>query len=336
MQPKTFLYLSEPSKIQTFASRYTFDDIIGDSDAIKEAINLAKIYAKSEAPCLLVGETGTGKELFAHSIHRASFRARGPFVPVNCTAFPESLLESELFGYEEGAFTGAKKGGKLGLLELAQGGTLFLDEIGELPLAVQAKLLRVLQEKEIVRLGGTKFIPINFRLIAATNRNLEKAVLQGRFREDLYYRLAVLQIRLPSLKDRGEDCWLLFEKFLSDKCPEVIVLLKKIKPQIIQILRNHQWQGNVREVFNVTERVAAFVNIISDNLTAEAFLGFVKKALSDNRNCLAHENEYKKRIELEAIKQAIEEANGCKSEAAKKLGISRTTLWRIIRQARLK
>lgn len=327
-ESKKHFFINVPPKIQTFSSRYTFDDIIGESNSIKEVIKLAQIYAKSEAPCLITGETGTGKELFAHSIHNASFRAGGPFVPVNCTALPESLLESELFGYEEGAFTGARKGGKSGLLELAQGGTLFLDEIGELPLAFQAKLLRVLQEKEIVRLGGTKFIPINFRLIAATNKDLEKSVLQGKFREDLYYRLAVLQLRLPPLKERGEDCWLLFKNFLLEKCPLVAGLLTKVRFEVMQILKTNQWRGNVREISNVAERVAAFVNVTAENLTTETLVCFIRNALSSN-DSLRDKNEVKKSINLEVIKQAIAEANGCKSKAAKKLGISRTTLWRI-------
>ncbi|MBC7335917.1 MAG: sigma 54-interacting transcriptional regulator, partial [Clostridia bacterium] len=196
-------------------ARFTFEDIIGQSEAIREAVEKAKRYALTDSTVLLSGESGTGKELFAQSIHAFSRRSGGPFVAVNCAALPENLLESELFGYEEGAFTGAKKGGKLGLFELAHGGTIFLDEIGEMTLPLQARLLRVLQEKEVMRLGGSRVIPVDVRVIAASNKNLQQAVQEGTFRADLFYRLNVLCLKVPPLRARKDDIPLLVDHFIK-------------------------------------------------------------------------------------------------------------------------
>ena len=195
-------------------SKYDFSNIIGKSKKITETKEIARKLARSNSTLLLIGESGTGKELFAHAIHKASNKQHGPFVAVNFAALPENLLESELFGYEEGAFTGARKGGHAGLFEQAHKGTIFLDEIGDASMKIQARLLRVLQEKEVLRIGGTKIIPIDVRIIAATNKNLEDLVSAGKFREDLFYRLKVLPIRIPPLRERKEDIPLLIEKML--------------------------------------------------------------------------------------------------------------------------
>ncbi|WP_291300060.1 sigma 54-interacting transcriptional regulator, partial [Desulfosporosinus sp. BICA1-9] len=199
-----------------FVAKTTLDGILGNSELIQEVKKDAFLYGQSDSTVLIVGESGTGKELFAQGIHNVSPRAKRPFVAVNCAALPENLLESELFGYEEGSFTGAKKGGKPGLFELAHGGTIFLDEIGEMPLPLQARLLRVLEEHEVLRIGGTRILPVNIRVVAATNRDLWEMVIQQRFREDLYYRLNVLRLRLSPLRLRKEDIPLLIGKFLSE------------------------------------------------------------------------------------------------------------------------
>ena len=203
-------------------AKNTLADIAGESDPIVQAKEQAKLYAQSDSTVIIVGETGTGKEIFAQAIHNASPRARGPFVAINCAALPENLLESELFGYEGGAFTGARKEGKPGLFELAHGGTIFLDEIGEMSLAVQARLLRILEEREVMRLGGDRVIPVDVRVIAATNKDLFHKVTQKSFRQDLFYRLCVLQLRLPPLRERLEDIPHLLERFFKSwtaACP---------------------------------------------------------------------------------------------------------------------
>ncbi len=229
-------------------AKYHFDDIMGESSAINKSKDIAKRMAKSNSSILITGETGTGKELFAQAIHNSSPRRRYPFVAINCGAFPESLLESELFGYEEGAFTGARKGGKPGLFELAHNGTLFLDEIAEMPMNLQVKLLRVLQEKEVIRLGGDRVINVDFRLIAATNKNLKKMINEGKFREDLYYRLNVLPLKIPPLRERKEDILFLFEK-TKKQFGGNFTLTEKAK----ELLLTHNWDGNVRELINCVE-----------------------------------------------------------------------------------
>ncbi len=236
------------------SGKYTFADLVGRHPKFLEAKRLAERVAASQSAVLLTGESGTGKELFAHAIHRASHRAGGPFVRVNCAAIPDNLLESELFGYEEGAFTGAKRGGKKGRFELAHRGTIFLDEIGDMPVAMQTKLLRVLQEKEIERVGGQTPISINVRIIAATHRDLETMIQEGSFRQDLYYRLNVMRIEIPPLRERKEDI-----------LPLALALLKKmecrfyrrglkIAPEVEERLMAHTWPGNARELENVLER----------------------------------------------------------------------------------
>ncbi|NRS50165.1 sigma-54-dependent Fis family transcriptional regulator [Brevibacillus sp. HB2.2] len=227
---------------------YSFSDIKGQSQPLLQAIELGKKMAKNNQTILLTGENGTGKELFAHAIHQHSLRKNGPFVAINCASLPENLLESELFGYEDGAFTGARKGGKPGLFEQADGGTIFLDEVGDISGAIQVKLLRVLQEKQVIRVGGTGILSVDCRIIAATNRDLEDAVSQGSFREDLFYRLAVLPIQIPALRERISDIPLLIEEHLEQQG-----IRKTWSPEVMELFNRHDWRGNIRELKNVVD-----------------------------------------------------------------------------------
>ena len=229
-------------------SKYTFDDIIGNSDNIQNTKRIALKMAQSNSSILIMGESGTGKELFAQSIHGSSSRSNGPFVAVNCSTFQDGLLQSELFGYEEGAFTGAKKGGKIGLFELANNGTIFLDEIGEMDLSSQAILLRVIQEKQIRRIGSDKVIDVDIRIIAATNRDLKKLVCENKFRKDLFYRLNVLPLKISPLRDRSEDIFLIFDSFKKNLDANF-----KLSDEAINIFKSHNWEGNIRELRNVAE-----------------------------------------------------------------------------------
>ena len=244
------------SRKREHIAQYTFDAIKHQSKVIEDLIKLGNQLALSESTVLIEGESGTGKELFAQGMHMASNRNSGPFVPVNFAALPYTLLESELFGYEEGAFTGAQKGGKVGLLEAAHGGTLFLDEIGDAPLEFQVRLLRVLQEKQIRRVGGRKIIPIDVRVIVATNRDLHTEVKQGRFREDLFYRLSVLPVKIPSLRHRKEDISYLLHYFMLEYGQKDVKKLDELfEPETINYLTNYNWPGNVRQLMNVMEYV---------------------------------------------------------------------------------
>lgn len=229
-------------------AKYKFEDILGESKVIKKYKDIAEKMAKSDSSVLITGESGTGKELFAQAIHNSSKRKNYQFVAVNCAALPESLLESELFGYEEGAFTGARKGGKTGLFELAHKGTLFLDEIGEMPINLQMRLLRVLQEREVMRIGGDRLIKVDIRIISATNKNLKQMMNKGEFREDLYYRLSVLPLKVPPLRSRKEDILFLIEA-IKNKFGSSFSLTEKAK----QALNSHNWKGNVRELKNYVE-----------------------------------------------------------------------------------
>ncbi len=229
-------------------AKYSFADVIGQSEAICKTKETLNRMARSESPVLLIGETGTGKELFAHAVHQASFRASGPFVPMNVAAFPENLLESELFGYEEGAFTGAKKGGRPGLFELAHKGTLFLDEVEGMSPALQIKLLRALQEREVMRVGGNRIIHVDVRIVAATNEALEQKVREGSFRRDLYYRLSTLPVLIPPLTKRGDDIFLLADHFRRELGGS-FHLTEPVKA----FFRRHTWPGNIRELRNTVE-----------------------------------------------------------------------------------
>lgn len=245
--------------IRHLEAKYTFSDIIGESDVIKATIEQAQRAAVTPATVLLRGESGTGKELFAHAIHRASDRQKGQFIRVNCAALTDSLLESELFGYVEGAFTGAKRGGKVGLFEEANEGTIFLDEIGEVSLNLQAKLLRVLQEREIVKVGDNRSFNVNVRVIAATNANLEAELRTGKFREDLYYRLNVIPIIIPPLRQRRDDIPLLAHHLLGSFNQEYGRCVERVSDEALQILMGYRWPGNVRELENILGR--AIINM---------------------------------------------------------------------------
>ncbi|MGB9903624.1 MAG: sigma 54-interacting transcriptional regulator [Desulfotomaculales bacterium] len=254
--------------IRKLEARYTFDDIIGVSASLRQAVAQAKEVAATSATVLLRGESGTGKELFAHAIHQASSRRQGPFIRVNCAAIPDSLFESELFGYAEGAFTGSRRGGRQGYFGEAENGTIFLDEISEINLGTQAKLLRVLQEREFTRVGESRPIPVNVRIIAATNANLERLIAQGKFREDLYYRLNVLPIFIPPLRERPEDICVLADFLLKKLNQEYGRNVSGISAEALSCLKKYHWPGNVRELENVLGR--AVINMKRSERTIEA------------------------------------------------------------------
>jgi len=321
---------------KSLKANYNFQQIIGVSPAIKETIKEANQFAKTESTILIQGESGTGKELIAQSIHNASNRRNQSFVAINCAALPENLLNSELFGYEEGSFTGAKKGGKPGLFELAHCGTIFLDEISELPIHLQSRLLRVIQEKEVMRIGGDKVIPVDVRIIAATNRDLLESVYENQFREDLYYRINVLQVTVPPLRERMEDIPVLLDYFLIDE-PFLSNLYHGIhSKEFIGLLHSYDWPGNVREFENIMERFKAFC--YGEKLSQKTLLSLMEKALyptpyySKNSLPQKKENLLITEAETKLIIQAIDKCNGNKVEAARMLGISRTTLWRKLKE----
>lgn len=315
-------------------TRYTFTDIIGQSPQTLKAISKAKKFARSDANVLIFGESGTGKELFAQSIHNASSRGNEPFLAVNCGAIPENLLESELFGYSDGAFTGALKGGKAGLFEAAHNGTIFLDEIGELPLSMQVKLLRVLQEKMVRRVGSAAATPINVRVITATNVNLIESIQEGKFRMDLYYRIAILNLFLPKLDQRHEDIGLLVKQFTFKQYAKFYSMIEKYYEDIIPLLEQHRWMGNVRELENTIERLYAYVED-PDHVTKKEIVDYLKEAINENfylvnglEEPVDSFHEAVKDMEISKIEEVLEKTNGNKQEAAKILGISRSTLWR--------
>jgi propionate catabolism operon transcriptional regulator len=315
------------------AAKYRLTDIIGETQEIIEAKELARKFAETESTVLITGESGTGKELFAQGIHSASNRSLGPFVAVNCAVLPENLLESEIFGYEKGTFTGALKDGKPGLFELAHGGTLFLDEIGEIPLRIQALLLRVLQERTIRRVGGERIIPVDVRIITATNRNLEEEVEKKQFRSDLYYRLNVLALELPPLRERLADIPKLVESFLNefnDKRKNKIVNVEK---ELIGLFQKYDWPGNIRELRNTIERMVVLEESDSLRLQGAKFLSEKirkRKSLEESTNSLSIKNK-----EKELIQTTLEKFENNKKLAAQSLGIDRSTLWRKIKEYNL-
>lgn len=314
-------------------AKSTFDDIKGRSREILKTKEKARLYAEVDSTVLIMGETGTGKELFAQSIHNASLRLDKPFVAVNCAALPENLLESELFGYVEGAFTGARKGGKIGLFELAHGGTIFLDEISEMSPTLQARFLRVLQEKEVVRLGDDRIIPVDVRVIAATNRDLNKEVEEGEFREDLFYRLCVLRLDLPPLRNRKDDLYELVSYFLYEKNKMLNRKVKGISNESIAKIVLYDWPGNVRQLENFIERCVVLSGSEEINIeTIDEAIAGIPTHINEEENII-QENQINNKgvlrhIENETIKNVLEETNGNKSLAAERLGISVTTLWR--------
>ena len=321
-------------------SRYTFSDIVNQDPSMKKAIDSARRYAKTKSTVLIVGESGTGKELIAHSIHDASPCSEGPFVPLNCAAIPENLLESELFGYSEGAFTGAKKGGKPGLFELAHGGTIFLDEISEMPLLLQARLLRVLQEKAVRRVGDDKIIPVDVRIIAASNRDLSRQVIDNLFRKDLYFRINVLSIQVPPLRERKEDIFLLLEAFIKRGQSATATTIKFFEHSR-KWLEDYSWPGNIRELENFVERFLILSDEADDpagilqNLIrglysfGNEYLGLADElSISDSTKIsvnIGTLEEMEKEI-LEKIQQIYPLEN--KAALAQQLNISRTTLWK--------
>ena len=311
-------------------ARFDFCDIIGESDCMQTTIAMARRFAEVDSTVLILGETGTGKELFAQSIHNNSPRNNGPFVAVNCAVLPENLLESELFGYVEGAFTGARKGGKPGLFELAHGGTIFLDEIGALPLRLHGRLLRALQEKEVMRLGDDKIIPVDVRIISASNKDLKKLVHQGDFQEDLYYRLDVLKLILPPLRERLEDIPLLVDTFSDAISRDIGIPSKGFTNDALALLSVYDWPGNVRQLRNAVEKCIVLCQ--DGPITKHDILKVLCDNLSYSPNNLDNTEKPLHRIvdntTKEAILQALESTGGNKGEAAQALGISRTTLWR--------
>lgn len=312
-------------------SKYHFGDLIGNSSLFMEAKRLAERVSDSQSAVLLLGESGTGKELFAHAIHQNSRRRYAPFLRVNCASIPEHLFESEMFGYEDGAFTGAKKGGKKGKFELAHQGTIFLDEVGDMPLHMQSKILRVLQEKEIERIGARSPVPIDVRVIAATHRNLEEMVREGDFRQDLYYRLNVIKIQIPSLRERIEDV-----------VPIAGLLLKKLErkfgfdglelsKEAIAVLQSYSWPGNIRELENVLERA---VNVFDGKRIEAKHLNLTPEDQPIQRTIKIREyqsiqplKETIAEAEKNAIIEALAAADGNKIKAAKLLGIGKTSLY---------
>ncbi|SFE57997.1 sigma 54-interacting transcriptional regulator [Alteribacillus iranensis] len=313
-----------------FYAKHTFEDIIYTSSLMKGTVQIANEYSKSECAVLIQGESGTGKELFAQSIHNASTRRDGPFIAINCAALPSNLLESELFGYEEGSFTGAKKGGKSGLFEMAHQGTLFLDEIGELPVELQTRLLRVLQEKEVMRVGGQKIIPVDVRVISATNKNLFESIAAHEFREDLYYRLNILQVNVPPLRKRKDDI------------PDLITFIwKKKSDQPLQVsnsmwdkLMAYHWPGNIRELENVVERMQILAS--SSVLNSEDFIfNHSQQPQPQSGTAASMDDDHlqvkigaMKEMEKDIIQQLDERFDGNKQQIANILGVSRTTLWK--------
>ena len=313
----------------------SFDDIIGDSEVMMNIITNCKIVSNSPSTILIEGESGTGKEVLAQAIHNYSYRREEKFIAINCGAIPKSLIESELFGYDEGAFTGAKRGGKPGKFEQANGGTLFLDEIGEMPLEIQVHLLRVLQEGRVTRLGSDKEIPIDVRIIAATNKNLKEEIKEKRFREDLYYRLSVIPIKLPPLRERKGDIEKLIEHFLMVKTLKLSKCPIELKGELRNKLMNYTWPGNIREVENCIENI---VNL--DGGMSYDFLDKINIKEEKSTKINSDKNEMDriikinldkyssiKEIEMEIINKAIE-INGYNiSKTAKQLGVSRNTLY---------
>ncbi len=307
--------------------KYNFDNIIGNSNKLKGTKYIAEKAALTSSNVLISGESGTGKELFAHAIHSASYRAMGPFVKVNCGAIPSDLLESELFGYEEGAFTGAKKGGKIGKFELADGGSIFLDEIGDLPLHMQVKLLRGIQEKVIERVGGIKSIFLDVRIIAATNKDLEELVEEGKFREDLFYRLNVMNINIPPLRERKDDIEPLIKHLLVKVSEQAGNYVTSISKEALRYLERYSWPGNVRELENILERTVNLLDYGKEIQVED--LPIKIKNFSFDFNKISHSKlkDVLDAVEKKTILEVLERTGGNKSETAKILDISRTSLY---------
>lgn len=300
-------------------TRTRFDQMVGESEPMQGVYSLVEMVADSDVTVLLMGESGTGKELVARAIHHKSHRADGPFVTLNCGALPENLFESELFGYEKGAFTGATTN-KMGRFELADGGTLLLDEVGELSLKSQVDFLRVLETKEFRRLGGTKIVKVDTRIVAATNRNLQEAVKRGDFREDLYYRLNVVPIRLPPLRERGDDIPLLADRFLDEFSAQHHREPKEISREAMRLLRLYAWPGNIRQLRNLLERMV--VTLKDPLIQPEHLPEEIRASREDARTMVVSLGSSLKEIERETIRRTLAEVTNHREKAAKLLGIS--------------
>jgi propionate catabolism operon transcriptional regulator len=332
--------LRSRSRPRHFVAPYTLPQLLGNSAALRSATELAAKYARTDATVLITGESGTGKEVLAQGIHNASRRKEHPFVAINCGAFPEALLESELFGYEEGAFTGSKRGGKIGLIEAAHTGTLFLDEIGEMPMPLQTRLLRVLQEKEVLRLGAEDSTPVDVRVIAATNGDLQARIATHAFRDDLFYRINILHIEMPPLRRRPEDVPIIAGHLLE-------LALRKLGARhrasrlldgVLPRLRAYAWPGNVRELENVIERIAVFCyEAEHENAPTDRELRAIVPELFEAHGhagaVVSELRSASRDTELRHILKTMEACGGNQAEASRRLGVARTTLWRKLKAA---
>lgn len=327
LQSKINKYKGEIERIE--GSKFSFDRIITANPKMNYLKKVGRMAAETNSTVLITGESGTGKELFAHAIHKASYRKGGGFIPINCAAIPRELLEAELFGYDSGAFTGAKKEGKQGKFEIASGGTIFLDEIGTMPLDMQAKLLRVLEAKEFERIGSNKKIDLDARIIAATNENIEEQIKDGKFREDLYYRLNVISIEIPPIRERIEDIDPIANNLLEYLVKEMKMGEKELTKGSLSILKSYNWPGNARELRNVLERAINLSTgrfILPEHLPER--LVKYKNYVSQDIEEIPLLNDVVRNAEIETIRKAILLAKGNKSLAAEKLGIHRTALYK--------
>ena len=337
LQSELEYYKEELQKVQ--GGKYTIESIIGSGEKIQWLKMIALRAAKGQSTVLVTGESGTGKELFAQAIHYASNRRHGPFIKINCASIPENLLESELFGYEEGAFTGARKGGKPGKFELANGGTIFLDEIGDMSMPMQAKLLRVLQEREVERVGGTKTSSVDVRVIAATNQDLETMMSQGTFRQDLYYRLNIIALHIPPLRERREDLPELCEALLRKVNRTLQFVVDGVSREAMELLMQYDWPGNVRELENVLERSVNLMDEVGDILPEHLPPTMRRPA---TKPALSNQEETKElagimeEAEKQAIYKALETAGGNRSQAAKILGIHRSGFYQKLSKYQIK
>lgn len=338
--------LTTAARINQIVNRYagnvashSFGDIIGKDESFADILKQCRYAASSESSILLLGESGVGKDLIAQAIHNGSRRRNGPFVAVNCASFSKELIASELFGYEAGAFTGAKKGGNIGKFELAHNGTLLLDEVGDMPLDVQAVLLRVLEEKSFMKVGGTKMISVNVRIIAATNRNLKERIVQGTFREDLFYRIGIVKIRIPPLRERKRDILLLANCFIDQICERFRRPRAMLREDAQQLLLQMDWPGNIRELQNLLEGIICTQD--DDVIDAQRIRSYSQYETSVS----SHKSEYggspchkpiQEQGEEEEIRQALARNRYNKTKTAAELGISRRTLYRRLDALKMK